>query len=146
MALKLISGNASHLGGLLFSSVSKPLAGVLRVKFLALLVMLFLYIWTHVYVYTLHVCTRMGAPQPLLSPSDAPVLLQRTSMGTCPTSPWVPCLQARGRSRSALSLLARLVILTRCFCLCLAIEKEIKWEKEEAVSKEKIFLMVIGGI
>lgn len=58
----------------------------------------------------------------------------------------MPCLQARGRSRSAESPLARLVLLTRCFCLCLAIEKEMKWEKEEAVSEERIFLMVIGGI
>lgn len=72
MALKLIlQGNANYLRGLLHRSVFKSLAGVLRVKFLALLVVLFIYIWTQINMYVLRVCTHTRAPWPLLDPSVA---------------------------------------------------------------------------
>ena len=98
MVLKLISlsGNASHLRGLLYSSVLKPVAGVLRVKFLALLIMLFIYIWTHIYVYILHVRTHTHAPQPLLSPNDAQSpAAEKVTCKECLKSSWVPYLQAK---------------------------------------------------
>ena len=100
MAFKLIlSGNASHLRGLLYSSVLKPLAGVLRVKFLVLLIMLFIYIWTHIYVYMLHMCTHMHAPQPLLSPNDAQSpAAEKVNWKECLERSGTPYCRWRGRS------------------------------------------------
>lgn len=49
-------------------------------------------------------------------------------------------------SGNAVSLLTRLVLVTRWFCFCFVIERERKWEKEGAVCEERIFSTEVLGL
>lgn len=47
--------------------------------------------------------------------------------------------KGEGALGNAVSPHMRLLLVTGCFCFCLAAEREIKWEKEKAACEERIF-------
>lgn len=145
MALRLILyRNGNYLRGLVHSSVFKSSAGVLRVKFLVLLVMLFLYVWTQISVHILDVHTHIHTNTHMCTvaiarPQCCPAWLQ-ISVQIIPAKMMSSVLAGKGEGGcwGMQCHHTRLLLVTGCFCFCLVAEREIKWEKEGAACEGRI--------